>query len=230
MYYTGQWSYTLDECRDFIKGSATIQDGVHPRDIEYLDNCLRKLCPRHAPLRGRHVSQPLSAVVRSTSPTVKYLQGMRTAPRPIRHSRSSARELARSRLVRPTVLPIRLSPETDIVGDRSQTLRLLVVAQYLRTRAWLASCGVLLTALACGRARLQPRGIASALLYYSRSIRILCAAGALRPWCVWKPLRSCDSSACRKPAHETRQDTTYDYGQLRYGSLRAHYETTSSSS
>jgi hypothetical protein len=163
-------------------------------------DCSSKLCPRHSRSAGATFSQPLFVVVRSTSPIYRG----RTAPRPIRHSRTSARELTRNRLVRPTILRTRQSPETDIVGDRDQTLRLLVVAQYLNTFAWLALCGGLLTALAYGRVRLQPRGIASALLYYTRSLRIFCAAGALRPWCVWKPIRSCDSSACWTPALETR--------------------------
>jgi hypothetical protein len=128
-------------------------------------------------------SQPLSAVVRSTSPTVKYLQGIRTAPRPIRQSRSSARELARNRLVRPTLYASAwaLQRIPQAIGARLCPLRLLVVAQYSTNshHAWLASCGVLLTALACGRARLQPRGIASALLYYSPLTRFLCVRPVL---------------------------------------------------
>ena len=144
-------------------------------------------------------------------PYRKVFTGMRTAPRPIRQSRSSARELARNRLVRPTLSRIRLGPATDTVGDRSQTLSSQTLGRCAILEnshaAWLASCGVLLTALACGRARLQPRGIASALLlYYSSLIRFLCAAGALRPWCVFgsRCVLATRALACMKPAHETR--------------------------
>lgn len=119
------------------------------RAIELIHNCVSKLCPRHGRSAGATFPSHFSPLPRRQP----YLQGMRTAPRPIRHSRSSARELARNRLVRPTVVRIRQSLETGIVGDRTQTLRLLVVAQYLSTCPWLALCGGLLSTLA----RLRPR-------------------------------------------------------------------------
>ena len=168
---------------------------------------LSKLCPRHAPRRGRHVFPATFRCCPVDEAYPKVFTRVRTATRPIRQSRSSARELTRNRLVRPALLRIRLGPATDTFGDRSQTLGRCAIQYSTNSRAWLASCGGLLTALACGRARLQPRGFASALLlYYSYLIRFLCAAGALRPWCVFGSccVLATRVLACMKPAHETR--------------------------
>ena len=136
---------------------------------------------------------------------------MRTAPRPIRQSRSSARELARNRLVRPTILPIRLGPETDIVGDPNQTL----------SSQTLGSCAILwqLSRVAgilrgfVDRTRLRPRtSPASRYCFYSAAVLFsfdtlsLCGRCFATVVCVWKPLRSCDSSACLHEA-STRDET-----------------------
>ena len=135
---------------------------------------------------------------------------MRTAPRPIRQSRSSARELARNRLVRPTLLRIRLGPATDTVGDRSQTLSSQTLGRCAILEKLPRVAGILRGFVDC--TRLRPRTspasrycFCSAVLLSSDtlSLRGRCFATVVR---VWKPLRSCDSSACLHEA-STRDET-----------------------
>jgi len=136
---------------------------------------------------------------------------MRTAPRPIRQSRSSARELARNRLVRPTLLRIRLGPATDIVGNRSQTLSSQTLGRCAILEELSRVAGILRGFVDC--TRLRPRtSPASRYCFYSAAVLLfsdtfsLCGRCFATVVCVWKPLRSCDSSACLHEA-STRDET-----------------------
>ena len=136
---------------------------------------------------------------------------MRTAPRPIRQSRSSARELACSRLVRPTLSRIRLGPATDTVGDRSQTLSSQTLGRCAILEELSRVAGILRGFVDC--TRLRPRtSPASRYCFCSASVLLfsdtfsLCGRCFATVVCVWKPLRSCDSSACLHEA-STRDET-----------------------
>jgi hypothetical protein len=135
---------------------------------------------------------------------------MRTAPRPIRQSRSSLRELARNRLVRPTLLPIRLGPETHIVGDRSQTLSSQTLGRCAILDKLSRVAGILRGFVDC--TRLRPRTSPASRYCFCSAVLLsfdtllLCGRCFATVVCVWKPLRSCDSSACLHEA-STRDET-----------------------
>lgn len=111
---------------------------------------------------------------------------MRTAPRPIRQSRSSAHELARNRLVRPTLSRIRLGPATDTVGDRSQTLSSQTLGRCAILEELSRVAGILRGFVDCTRLRPRVSSLAvllllcccTTLLRYVFSVRpVLCDRG-----------------------------------------------------